>query len=148
MLADPKPLFWLYKEELKSLLMKVKEESEKVGLKINTQKTKIIACGPITSWQIDGDTMETGTDFILGRPKITADGDCRHAIIQRPGFWAFDAAFLFYQLSSPGPRSPVYNPSSYIKCPGRKGGSFSAQPHTRILGPRAHSCAAALVGPA
>ena len=63
-------------EELMSLLMKVKEESEKVGLKINTQKTKIIACGPITSWQIDGETVETVSDFILGGSKITADGDC------------------------------------------------------------------------
>ena len=63
-------------EELKSLLMKVKEESEKVGLKLNIQKTKIMASGPITSWQIDGETMETVTDFILGGSKITADGDC------------------------------------------------------------------------
>ena len=63
------------KEELKSLLMKVKEESEKVGLKLNIQKTKIIASGPITSWQIDGETMETVTDFILGGSKITANGD-------------------------------------------------------------------------
>ena len=63
------------KEELKSLLMKVKEESEKVGLKLNIQKSKIMASGPITSWQIDGETMETVTDFILGGSKITADGD-------------------------------------------------------------------------
>ena len=67
-------------EELKSLLFKVKEESEKVGLKLNIQKTKIMASGPITSWQIDGETMETVTDFILGGSKITADGDCRHEI--------------------------------------------------------------------
>ena len=67
-------------EELKSLLMKVKEESEKVGLKLNIQKTKIIASGPITSWQIDGETMETVTDFILGGSKITADGDWSHEI--------------------------------------------------------------------
>ena len=67
-------------EELKSLLMKVKEESEKVGLKLNIQKTKIMASGPITSWQIDGETMETVTDFILGGSKITADGDCSHEI--------------------------------------------------------------------
>ena len=65
-------------EELKSLLMKVKEESEKVGLKLNIQKTKIMASGPITSWQIDGETMETVTNFILGGSKITADGDCSH----------------------------------------------------------------------
>ena len=67
-------------EELKSLLMKVKEESEKVGLKLNIQKTKIMAPGPITSWQIDGETVETLADFILGGSKITADGDCRHEI--------------------------------------------------------------------
>ena len=67
-------------EELKNLLMKVKEESEKVGLKLNIQKMKIMAFGPITSWQIDGETMETVTDFILGGSKITADGDCSHEI--------------------------------------------------------------------
>ena len=67
-------------EELKSLLMKVKEESEKVGLKLNIEKTKIMASGPITSWQIDAETMETVTDLILGGPKITADGDCSHEI--------------------------------------------------------------------
>ena len=65
---------------LKSLLMKVKEESEKVGLKLNTQKTKIMASGPITSWEIDGETVETVTDFILGGSKITADGDYSHEI--------------------------------------------------------------------
>ena len=70
-------------EELKSFLMKVKEESEKVGLKLNIQKTKIMASGPITSWQIDGKTMETVTDFILGGSKITADGDCGHEIKRR-----------------------------------------------------------------
>ena len=68
------------KEELKSLLMKVKEESEKVGLKLNIQKTKIMASGPITSWQIDGGTMETVTDFILLGSKIAEDGDCSHEI--------------------------------------------------------------------
>ena len=68
------------KEELKYLLMKVKEESEKVGLKLNIQKTKIMASGPITSWQIDGETMETVTDFIFLGSKITADGDCSHEI--------------------------------------------------------------------
>ena len=67
-------------EELKSLLMKVKEESEKVGLKLNTQKTKILASGTITSWEIDGKTGETGSDFILGGSKITADGECSHEI--------------------------------------------------------------------
>ena len=67
-------------KELKSLLVKMKEESEKVGLKLNIRKTKIMASGPITSWQIDGETMETVTDFILGGSKITADGDCSHEI--------------------------------------------------------------------
>ena len=67
-------------EELKSLLMKVKVESEKVGLKLNIQKMKIMASGPITSWQVDGETVETVSDFILGGSKITADGDCSHEI--------------------------------------------------------------------
>ena len=70
-------------EELKTLLMKVKEESEKIGLKLNIQKTKIMASGPITSWQIDGETMETVTDFIFLGSKITADGDCSHEV-KRP----------------------------------------------------------------
>ena len=70
-------------QELKSLLMKVKEESEKVGLKLNIQKTKIMASGPITSWQRDGETVETVSDFILGDSKITADGDCSHEIKRR-----------------------------------------------------------------
>ena len=70
-------------EELKTLLMKVKEESEKVGLKLNIQKTKIMASSPITSWPIDGETMETVTDFILGGSKITVDGDCSHEIKRR-----------------------------------------------------------------
>ena len=70
-------------EELESLLMKVNEESEHVGLKLNIQKTKIMASGPITSWQIDGETMETVTDFILGGSKITADGNCRDEIERR-----------------------------------------------------------------
>ena len=70
-------------EELKSLLMKVKEESEKVGLKLNIQKTKIMACCPITSWEIDGETVETVADFIFLSSKITADGDCSHEIKRR-----------------------------------------------------------------
>ena len=70
-------------EELKSLLMKVKKESEKVGLKLNIQKTKIMASGSITSWEIDGETMETVSDFILGGSKITADGVCSHEIKRR-----------------------------------------------------------------
>ena len=67
-------------EELKSLLMKVKEKSDKVGIKLNIQKTKIMASGPITSWQIDGETVEILSDFIFGGSKITADGDCSHEI--------------------------------------------------------------------
>ena len=78
--ADDTTLIAESEEELKSLLMKVQEESEKVGLKLNIQKTKIMAPGPITSWQIDGETMETVTDFILRGCKITADGDCSHEI--------------------------------------------------------------------
>ena len=70
-------------EELESLLMKVKEESEKVGLKLNIQKTKIMASGPTTSWQRDGETMETVTDFILGGSKITADSNCSHEVKRR-----------------------------------------------------------------
>ena len=70
-------------EELKSLLMKVKVESEKVDLKLNIQKTKIMASGPVTSWEIDGETVETVSDFILGGSKITADGDCSHEIKRR-----------------------------------------------------------------
>ena len=70
-------------EELKSLLMKVKEESGKVGLKLNIQKSKIMASGPITSWEIDGETVETVSDFILGGSKITTDGDCSHKIKRR-----------------------------------------------------------------
>ena len=73
-------------EELKCLLMKVKEESEKVGLKLNIQKTKIMASGPITSWEIDGETMETATDFVLGGFKIIANGDCSHEIKRRLSF--------------------------------------------------------------
>ena len=68
------------RKELKSLLMKMKEESEKVGLKLNIQKMKVMASGPITSWQINGETMETVKEFILGGSKITADGDCSHEI--------------------------------------------------------------------
>jgi len=81
--ADDTTLMAESEEELKSLLMKVKEESKKVGLKFNIQKTKIMASGPTTSWQIDGETMETMRDFILGGSKITADGDCSHVIKRR-----------------------------------------------------------------
>ena len=78
--ADDTTLMAESKKELKSLLMNVKEESEKVGFKLNIQKTKIMASRPITSWQIDGETVETVSDFILGGLKITADGDCSHEI--------------------------------------------------------------------
>ena len=91
------------KEELKSLLMKVKEESEKVGLKLNIQKTKIMASGPITSWQIDEETMETVTDFILGASKITADGDFsqeikRHLLLESKAMKLKDAYSLEEKL--------------------------------------------------
>ena len=81
--ADDTTLMPESEEELKSLLMKVKEESEKVGLKLNIQKTKIMASGPITLWEVDGETVETVSDFTLGGSKITADGDCSHEIKRR-----------------------------------------------------------------
>ena len=81
--SDDTTLMAESEEELKSLLMKVKEESEKVGLKLNIQKTKIVASGPITSWEIDGETVETVSDFILGVSRITADGDFSHEIKRR-----------------------------------------------------------------
>ena len=81
--ADDTTLMAESEEELKSLLMKVKEESEKVGLRLNIQKTKLMASRPITSWEIDGETVETVSDFILGGSKITADGDCSHEIKRR-----------------------------------------------------------------
>ena len=89
------------KEELKSLLIKVKVESEKVGLKLNIQKTKIMASGPITSWQIDGETVETVTDFIFSGSKITADGDCSHEIkrcllLGRKVMTNLDSIFIFF----------------------------------------------------
>ena len=81
--ADDTILMAESEEKLKSLLMKVKEESEKVGLKLNIQKTKIMASGPITSWEIDGERVETVSDFIFGGSKITADGDCSHEMKRR-----------------------------------------------------------------
>ena len=81
--ADDTTLMSESKEEMKSLLMKVKEESEKIGLKLNIQKTKIMASGPITSWEIDGETVETVSDFIFLCSKITADGDCSHELLLR-----------------------------------------------------------------
>ena len=77
------PLLWQKAEEIKNLLMQVKEESEKAGLKLNIQKTKIMSSGPITSWEIDGETVETVSDFIFLGSKITADGDCSHEIKRR-----------------------------------------------------------------
>ena len=81
--ADDTTLMAECEQELKNLFMKVKEESEKVGLKLNIQKTKIMASGPITSWEIEGETVETVSDFILGGSKVTADGDCSHEIERR-----------------------------------------------------------------
>ena len=94
--ADDTTLMAENEEELKSLLMKVKEESEKVGLKLNIQKTKIVASGPITSRQIDGETIEIVTDFILGSSKITAGGDCsheiqRHLLLRRKAMTSLDS---------------------------------------------------------
>jgi len=94
--ADDTTLMAESEEELKSLLMKVKEKSEKVGLKFNIQKTKIMASGPITSWQIDGETVETVSDLILGVSKITADGDCSHEIKRRLLLFLFGTSLLFH----------------------------------------------------
>ena len=106
-------------EELKRLLMKVKEESEKVGLKLNIQKTKIIASGPITSWQIDGETVETVADFIFLGSKITADGDCsheikRHLLLGRKVMTNLDSILKSRDITSPkkGPSSQSYGFSS------------------------------------
>ena len=93
-------------EELKSLLMKVKEESERVGLKLNIQKTKIMASGSITSWEIDGETVETLSDFILGGSKITADGDCsheikRHLLLGRKVMTNLDSIFKIRDITLP-----------------------------------------------
>ena len=93
-------------EDLKSLLMNVKEESEKVGLKLNIQKMKIMASGPITSWEIDGETVETLTDFILGGSKITADGDCsheiqRHLLLGRKVMTTLDSIFKSRDITLP-----------------------------------------------
>ena len=93
-------------EELKSLLMKVKEENEKIGLKLNIQKTKIMASGPITSWQIDGKTMETVTDFIFGDSKIIADDDCSHEIkrhlpLRRKAMSNLDSIFKSREIPLP-----------------------------------------------
>ena len=99
-------------EELKSLLMKVKEESEKVDLKLNIQKTKIMGSGPITSWQIDGETVETVSDFILGGSKVTADGDCSHEIKRCLLLGRKVVTNLDSILKSRGPSSQGYGFSS------------------------------------
>ena len=104
-------------EELKSLLRKVKEESEKVGLKLNIQKTKIMVSGPITSWQIDGETMEIVTDFILGCSKITADGDCSYEIkrcllLGRKVMTNLDSILQRHYFADKGPSSQSYSFSS------------------------------------
>ena len=107
------------KEELKSLLMKVKEESEKVGLKLNIQKTKIMASGPITSWQTDGETMETVTDCIFLGSEITADGDCSHEIKKTFAPWkkSYDQSRQHikkqrHYFANKGPSSQSYGFSS------------------------------------
>ena len=104
-------------EELKSLLMKVKEESEKVGLKLNIQKTKIMASSPITSWQIDGETVETVTDFVLGGSKITEDGNCsheikRHLLPGRKGMANLDSILKSRDIAVKGLSSQRYGFSS------------------------------------
>ena len=102
-------------EELKSLLMKVKEESEKVGLKLNIQKTKIMATGSITSWEVDGETVGTVSDFILGGSKITADGDCSHEmkrrlLLGRKVKTNLDSILKSREISSFLKESPHYSP--------------------------------------
>ena len=107
-------------EELKSLLLKVKEEKEKVGLKLNIQKTKIVASGPITTWQIDGETMETVRGFIFGGSKITADGDCSHEIkrcllFRRKAITSLDRILKSRDIISKVPNSESYGfSSSYV----------------------------------
>ena len=104
--ADDTTLMAESEEELKSLLIKVKEESEKVGLKLNIQKMKIMASGPITSWEVDGETVETVSDFILGGSKITADGDCsqeikRHLLLGRKVMTNLDSIFKSRNITLP-----------------------------------------------
>ena len=100
------------KEELKSHLMKLKEESEKVGLKLNIQKTKIMTSGPITPWEIDGETVETVSAFILGSSKVTADGDCsheikRHLLLERKAMMNLDSILKHRDITLPTKVSPV-----------------------------------------
>ena len=115
--ADDTTLMAESEEELKSLLMKVKEESKKVGLKLNIQKTKILASGPITSWQIDGETMETVRDLIFGSSKITADGDCSHEIkrcllLGRKAVTNLNSILKSRDITNKGPSSQSYGFSS------------------------------------
>ena len=115
--ADDTTLMAESKEELKILLMKVKEESEKVALKLNIQKTKIMASGPITLWEIDGETVETVSDFIFGSSKITADGDCSHEIkrrllLGRKVMTNLDSIFKSRDFANKGPSSQGYGFSS------------------------------------
>ena len=115
--ADDTTLKAESKEELKSILMKVKEESEKVSLKLNIQIMKIMAFGPITSWQIDGETMETMTDFILGGSKIIADGDCSHEIkryllLGRKAMTNLDSILKSRDITDKGPSGQSYGFSS------------------------------------
>ena len=112
--ADDTTIMEESEKELKSLLMKVKEECEKVGLKLNIQKTKIMASGPITSWQIDGETMQTVTDFIFLGSKITADGDCSHRtkrglLLGRKAMTNLDSILNSrYYFANKGPSSQSY----------------------------------------
>ena len=115
--ADDTTLMAKSEEELKSLLMKVKEESEKVGLKLNIQKTKIMGSSPITSWQIDGETVETVADFIFLGSKITADGDCsheikRHLLLGRKVMTSLDNILKSRDIVNKGPSSQGYGFSS------------------------------------
>ena len=114
--ADDTTLMAESEEELKSLLMKVKVESEKVGLKLNIQKMKIMASGPITSWELDGETVGTVSDFILGGSKITADGDCSREIKRRLLFESYDQPRHIqkqrHYFASKGPSSQGYGFSS------------------------------------
>ena len=115
--ADDTTLIAESEEELKSLLMKVKEESENIGLKLNIQKTKVMASGPITLWQIDGETVETVADFIFGGSKITADGDCRHEIkkyllLGRKVMTNLDSILKSRDITYKGPSSQGYGFSS------------------------------------
>ena len=119
--ADDTTLMAESKEELKSLLMKMKEESEKVGLKLNIQKTKIMASGPITSWQTDGETMETVTDLIFLGSQITADGDCiheikRHLLLGRKAMTNLYSILKSRDITTKGPSSQSYGFSSSHVC--------------------------------